>query len=95
VATRKAGYASSQRAPLAAHLYAVPCVSAETPGPYLVPENVIGRRDQTDQQPASTTASQEVPGRPTATEVDIIAGIRKQCHGIRKQCQKYASTGFR
>jgi hypothetical protein len=46
-----------------------------------------GQRDQTDQQPASMTASQEVPWRPTVTEVDVIAGIRKQC-------QKYASTGF-
>jgi hypothetical protein len=47
-----------------------------------------GQRDLTDQQLASTTASQEVPWTPTATEVDIIAGIRKQC-------QKYASTGLR
>ena len=47
-----------------------------------------GQRDLTDQQLASTTASQEVPWTPTVTEVDIIAGIRKQC-------QKYASTGLR
>jgi hypothetical protein len=47
-----------------------------------------GQRDQTDQQLGFTTASQEVPWTPTATEVDIIAGIRRQC-------QKYASTGLR
>ena len=34
---------------------------------------------QPDQQPATTAAPEDEPRTPILTEVDIIAGIRKQC----------------
>ncbi len=45
-------------------------------------------RQPDDHAPAPTAAPQAEPWRPTVTEVDVIAGIRKQC-------QEYATTAHR